>query len=304
MIRTVTGDITRQQLGHTMCHEHFIFDLARIRHDDFSFVKSVDEVVPEVELMMGLGIRSAFEMTTNDMGRNVVQLKELSERTGLQIVASTGFYLTQYHPDFIASASVRDIADIFVRDLTVGVGDTGIKAGLIGEIASSPERFEGYEKKILLAAARAAVETGAAVSTHTGPKTVVETVETLLAEGVKPDKIIIGHQDLVDDHDYHMSVLKYGVNIAFDTCGKVAYMADEARARNALKIVEAGYGDHLLLSNDVSRKTYYVSHGGTGYTGVMNKVVPLMREYGVKDTDILKMLWDNPARIADNENWK
>lgn len=304
MIRTVTGDIARKDLGITMCHEHFIFDLARVRHDDFSFVKSVDEVVPEVGLMMEYGVRSAFEMTTNDMGRDVGKLKELSGKTKLQIVAATGFYLTQYHPDFIASATVRDIADIFVKDLTIGVGDTGIKAGIIGEIASSPERFEGFEKKILLAAALAAKETGAAVSTHTGRHTVYETVETLLENGVAPDKIIIGHQDLLDDHDYHMSVLKYGVNIAFDTCGKVAYMADEARALNARKIIEAGYGDHLLLSNDVSRKTYYVSNGGTGYTGVMKKVVPLMREYGVKDEDILKLLCDNPARIADNENWK
>ena len=52
-----------------------------------------------------------------------------------------------------------------------------------------------------------------------------------------PDKIILGHQDLIDDHEYHLSLLERGVNIAFDTCGKSAYMPDETRAKNALSLI-------------------------------------------------------------------
>ena len=117
---------------------------------------------------------------------------------------------------------------------------------------------------------------------------------------IHADKIIIGHQDLIDDSDYHLSLLKYGVNIAFDTCGKVAYMADEVRARNAKKIVEAGYGDHLVLSNDISRHTYFTTFGGSGYLAVMGSVVPLMRKEGLSEDMIRKFLIDNPARIVDN----
>ncbi|MBQ2509781.1 MAG: hypothetical protein II529_03040 [Erysipelotrichaceae bacterium] len=296
------GDIEKSELGMTLAHEHFIVDLDRIRKDGYSFIKDTEEVEPEIAKAMGQGIQAAFEVTTNDMGRDVRKLKQISEETGLKIVCSTGFYLASYHPEWMNEATKEDVADIYIRDLCEGIDGTTIKAGLIAEIASSPKGFEGNEKKILEAAGIAAKRTGFAVSTHTGRYTAVETIETLLKEGVDPDRIIIGHQDLIDDTDYHLSLLKYGVNIAFDTCGKVAYMADEIRAENAKRIVEAGYGDHLVLSNDISRHTYFTTFGGPGYLAVMGSVVPLMRKEGLSEETIRKFLVDNPARIVDNPN--
>lgn len=284
----------------TLAHEHLIVDLDRVRKDGVSFILDVDEVVPEVEKAMAQGIEAAFEVSTIDMGRDVLKLKKISERTGLKIVCSTGFYLAEYHPDWMDNASKEEIAEIYINELMNGIGSTGIRAGFIAEIASSNAGFTGNEKKILEAAGIASKKTGFAVSTHTGRMAAIETIETLLNEGTEPDKIIIGHQDLIDDHEYHLSLLKYGVNIAFDTCGKSAYMPDETRAINALKLVEAGYGDHLVLSNDVSRHTYFTTFGENGYTAVMGKVVPLMEEAGLKKEDIRKFLVDNPARIIDN----
>lgn len=301
MIRTVLGDIDKSELGKTLAHEHFIVDLDRVRHDGFSFIFDIDEVVPEIRKAMDQGIQAAFEVTTNDMGRDVRKLKQISEITGLKIVCSTGFYLSAYHPEWFDKADKEEIAGIFINDLTNGIDDTGIKAGLIAEIASSPKSFEGHEKKVLEAAAIAVEKTGFAVSTHTGRFTAIETIETLLNGGVDPDKIIIGHQDLIDDPEYHLSLLKYGVNIAFDTCGKVAYCPDEIRAANARKIVEAGYEDHLVLSNDISRHTYFTSFGKQGYLAVMDSVVPFMRKEGLSEEIINKFLIDNPARIVNNE---
>ena len=300
MIRTILGDIGANELGMTLAHEHFIVDLNRIRKDGVSYILDVDEVVPEIEKAMAQGIEAAFEVTTNDLGRDVLKLKEISEKTGLKIVCSTGFYLSEYHPQWMDAATKEEIAEIYINDLTKGIGDTGIRAGFIAEIASSHDGFTGNEKKILEAAGIASRKTGFAVSTHTARPAAIETIETLLNEGVEPDKIIIGHQDLIDDHDYHLSLLKYGVNIAFDTCGKSAYMPDETRALNALKLVEAGYGDHLVLSNDVSRHTYFTTYGENGYTAVMGKVVPLMEEAGLKKEDIHRFLFENPARIINN----
>ncbi len=301
MIRTVLKDIEKSELGVTLAHEHFIVDLDRVRKDGYSYIKDVDEVVPEIRKAMDQGIQAAFEVTTNDMGRDVRKLKEISMISGLKIVCSTGYYLDPYHPKWMDDASKEEVAQIYVKDLTEGIDGTDIKAGLIGEIASSPEKFINNEKKILEAAGLASKLTGFAVSTHTGRNTAIETIETLLNEGVEPDKIIIGHQDLIDDHDYHLSLLKYGVNIAFDTCGKSAYMPDETRAANAIKLVEAGYEDHLLLSNDISRHTYFTSFGKQGYLAVMGSVVPLMRKQGLGEDKIRKFLIDNPARIVNND---
>ena len=303
MIQTITGRIPKNELGVTMCHEHFIVDLTTVRKDGVSKIENVEEVVPEIKLMMDLGVQAAIEVTTIDLKRDVKKLKAISEQTGLKIVCSTGFYLDPFHPDWLRKAGKEEIAEIFINDLTKGIDNTGIKAGIIAEIASSPEAFTASERKVLEAAAMAAKKTGAAVSTHTGRKTAQETIDILVNGGVKPDKIIIGHQDLINDSEYHLGLLKQGVNIAFDTCGKSAYMSDEIRAINAVKIIEAGYGDHLLLSNDVSRKTYFVSNHKTGYTAAMKIVVPLIKEKGASDQQIHKLLVENPSRILDNKAW-
>ena len=300
MIRTILKDMSSDELGLTLAHEHFIVDLDRIRKDGYSFILDVDEVVPEIRKAMDQGITSAFEVTTNDMGRDVRKLKEISEKTGLNIVCSTGFYLSEYHPEWLNETSKEEIAEVYIRDLTEGIDGTDIRAGLIAEIASSPKGFVANERKILEAAGIAARKTGFAVSTHTGRIAAQETVDILLKEGVEPDKIILGHQDLIDDPEYHLSLLKQGVNIAFDTCGKTAYMPDETRAMNALKLTEAGYADHLVLSNDISRHTYFTTFDGKGYLAVMGSVVPLMREYGLSEEIIHKFLADNPARIVNN----
>ena len=300
MIRTILKDISSEELGLTLAHEHFIVDLDRIRKDGYSFIQDVDEVVPEIKKAMDQGIRSAFEVTTNDMGRDVRKLKEISEKTGLNIVCSTGFYLSEYHPEWLNGATKEEIAEVYIRDLTEGIDGTDIRAGLIAEIASSPKGFVGNERKILEAAGVASSKTGFAVSTHTGRIAAQETIDILLKEGVEPDKIILGHQDLIDDPEYHLSLLKQGVNIAFDTCGKTAYMPDETRAMNALKLTEAGYADHLVLSNDISRHTYFTTFDGKGYLAVMGSVVPLMRQYGLPEEIIHKFLADNPARIVNN----
>lgn len=304
MIRTVLRDIPKEQLGITMAHEHFIVDLARVRKDNISKIETIEEVIPEIKLMQDLNVKSAFEVSTIDLGRDVKKLKQISEITGLNIVCSTGFYLHQFHPERLNEADAEQIADIYIKELTEGIDGTDIKAGLIAEIATSPEGFIGNEKKILEAAAIASVKTGAAVSTHTGKNTAFETVDTLLNLGVNPNKVIIGHQDLIDDTNYHIELLKRGINIGFDTCGKSAYMPDETRAKNIIKLIEAGYGDHIVLSNDISRRTYFTSYGQQGYLAVMKIIVPLLKEYGATQQQINKLLIDNPAEIVNNDNWQ
>lgn len=303
MIRTVCGDINPEKLGVTMCHEHFIVDLSIVRKDNESKIETVEEVSPEIKIMMDLGVNSAIEVTTNDMYRDVKKLKTISEKTNLNIVAATGFYLSEYHPDWLTSATPEEIAQVMIDDLTKGIDGTDIKAGVIGEIASSPKKFVGQEKKVLVASAIAHKATGATVTTHTGKFTAIETIETLINNSVAPDKIVIGHQDLIDDTDYHLSVLKYGVNIGFDTCGKIAYQSDETRAKNIIKLINAGYGDHIMLSNDISRRSYFTTSGKFGYTAVMGRVVPLLKEYGASEEDINKLLVKNPARIFNNDRW-
>ncbi len=114
MIRTILGDIGADKLGMTLAHEHFIVNLNRVRKDGVSYILDVEEVVPEIEKAMAQGIDAAFEVTTIDLGRDVLKLKKISELTGLKIVCSTGFYLSEYHPAWLDDASKEEIAAIYI----------------------------------------------------------------------------------------------------------------------------------------------------------------------------------------------
>lgn len=154
MIRTVLGDIPKEELGVTLAHEHFIVNLDKVRHDGYSRIDTCEEVEPEIKKAMALGIQAAVEVTTIDMDRDVRKLQQISKDTGLKIVCATGFYLQPFHPSFLKDATVDEIANIYVRELTQGVDGTGIKPGIIAEIASSKDGFTEEERKCLMAAGR------------------------------------------------------------------------------------------------------------------------------------------------------
>ena len=141
MIRTVRGDINPSKLGVTMCHEHLSVDLGRIRNDDDSTFGYSQLVIDEINFAKELGVQAFVEMSTNDMGRNVNDLLKLSNTCDVHIIAPTGFYLDQYHPQYIHDMSEDDIAEIFTKDLTVGIDDTNIKAGVIGEVCTNISSF-------------------------------------------------------------------------------------------------------------------------------------------------------------------
>lgn len=150
--------------------------------------------------------------------------------------------------------------------IAFGIDDTGIKAGVIGEVAGEADRLTESETKVLSAAARAGAHCGCAVTTHCQMgKMGLEQSALLQKNGQNPEKIVLGHLDLANDMEYYREVLKTGVNIAFDTCGKIAYLADEIRADNLCRLLDEGWGDHIMLSNDISRKSYLTANGKFGY---------------------------------------
>ncbi len=301
MIRTVNGDIDKSQLGVTMCHEHIALDLSRVRGDSDSTFDDRALITDELLKLKALGAQSVIEVTCNDMGRDVRSLQQYSAETGLHIVCATGFYLEAYHPQWVKDADPRDIAKLFVREITDGVEDTGVRAGIIGEVAAAQFEMAPSERKVLTAAGIAAAETGCAVTTHCQlGGLALEQAALLIGEGMQPDKIILGHIDLANDMDYYERILATGVNIAFDTCGKYTYLPDEVRADNLVTLLDKGYGDKIVLSNDISRQSYLTKFGKFhGYTAVLDKLRALLEQRGVGYDRMQPMLVGNPARILD-----
>ena len=234
------------------------------------------------------------------MGRDVLQLQRYSKAHKLHIIASTGFYLYPYHSEWLHSASVEDIAELFMKELTEGIENTEIRAGIIAEIATSKEKIYDSEKKVFEAAGIASQQTNCAVSTHCDMGTRgMDQIELLCKAGMKPNKIILGHTDLSNDTGYQIALLQSGVNLAFDTISKIKYLSDEQRADNFAALIEQGYEDHLLLSQDVSRLSYMTANGGFGYTAVLGYFMQLLRQRGVNELQLEKILVKNPARILN-----
>lgn len=302
MIQTVLGPIASSELGVVMSHEHLSVDLGSVRGDDDSSFTCSGLVLSEMERLRSAGANSVIEVSCIDMGRDVLALQEISRRSGLNIVCATGFYLEQYHPSWLADATVEKIEEVLASEFSDGVGETGVRPGVIGEIAGEQNEITDSERRVMVASAHVAAQVGCAVTTHCQlGQMALEQAELLVEAGMRPEKVVLGHLDLADDLDYYRRVLATGVNIGFDTCGKVAYLTDERRAANLAALASEGYAGQIVLSADISRQSYMYAKGGFGYTAVLDRVLPMARELGLADGAAQAMLVDNPAHIFDIE---
>ena len=298
MVQTVTGLIGQEEMGCTLSHEHLCIDLARVRKNDDSTFGYSDEVKLEIMRAKELGVRTIVEVSCNDMGRNIEELYRLSKECGVFIIASTGFYLDEYHSETIKKATIEEITNIFIHDLTIGIDGTNKKAGVIGEVATS-ECITESEKKVLQAAAYAAKEIGCAIITHCQLGKLGDEQASIFQEiGINPRKVVLGHIDLSNNIEYMCRLLDKGFNIAFDTIGKENYLTDDIRAKNLKILLDKGYTEQIVLSQDVSKKSYFSQKGKFGgYTTVLKSFVPKLLELGIDKKKIDKMLVTNPYQI-------
>jgi phosphotriesterase-related protein len=214
-------------------------------------------------------------------------------------VMGAGWYREAVYPDYIARTSVPELADMLVRDLEEGVDGTGIRAGIIGEIGTDIDFLTPAQERVFRAAARAQLQTGVAISTHcqrTG-RLGQDQVRILLEEGVAPDRIIIGHHGDKRHVDHELGLLEHGVYVQIDHVGFRDLQPDEQRARNVKAIIDAGYGDRLLISQDVCLPNHLRWFGGHGYGHLLERFVPMLREVGVSQDAIDRLLIHNPAEV-------
>lgn len=338
-VKTVCGELGRDQLGTVTTHEHVLLDLTGF-YQELPVPGIEDPATQKVE-MWNLGIlsRDCYALRDNlllvdedvqaeelarfrdaggdtvvdaslpGIGRDPEALRRISEKTGLNIIMGTGFYVGDTHPKELASMSDREVADLMVKELTEGVDGTGICAGYIGEIGIS-EIFDDKERKVLRAAALAQLDTGVAINVHINPWTTngIEAADILLDAGVAPDRICISHIDVENREDYVWALLKKGVYVEFDNFGKEYYIRREVRNSGygcfvhdtdrvtfLKKMIDDGYLHQVLLSCDLCLKNLMHKYGGWGYDHVLTNIVPMMEDEGITAEQIRTLLVENPA---------
>lgn len=298
MIQTITGKISANELGVCAAHEHLSIDLSRIKNNPDTILNDEVGMGEELGHFHRAGGRAMVELTNEGMGRNLERLRRLSKKTGVHIIACTGFYKDPYIPGFADGWSADEFADFFIKEATQGINGTGIYPGVIGEVGTSENEIKPIEGELLAGAALAGKATGLVVSTHTTLGTIgIRQIELMTRQGLPTDQLIVGHQDLNPNKEEVLEVLKTGAYIGFDTIGKTNYRSDEDRLSFLLEFIEAGYHEQVLLSADLTRKSHWKKHGGPGYDLVLREFIPKLRGTGVSEKIIDDLLIHNPAKV-------
>lgn len=304
-VMTVSGPIPPEKLGFTLPHEHTAIALWHVpdRSDYWELTPDDDLVTEELRDFRRRGGATIVDLTLDGVGRDPGRLRRLASVTGLNVVMGTGWYRGSYYPaeTLVDRRSVDDLAQVMIDELEHGVGGSGIRPGIIGEIGTDKPWVSALEERVHRAAARAALATGMAISTHGIQSDVgLAQLRIFTEEGVDPSRVVIGHADSHLDLDFHLAVLDAGANLGFDFLGH-RFGVEEAREPRLVEIIvellERGFGSQLLLSQDVCHDRQLKAYGGFGYVYLQQHFLPTLRTAAVAEREIRQMTVDNPARI-------
>lgn len=284
--------------GITYAHEHIPIDRSEVIEDEDALLDSQQLVIQELKELYKKGVRNIVEATCRGIGRNVAYAQKVATETGINIVQATGWYQSAFLPIEVYQLSVTQLAEMMIKDITIGIKNTDIKAGVIGEIATTKNRWTEQEEKVFNAAVIASKETHTPIMTHTSIGTLGrEQVEFFQKKHANLSKIIIGHVDLTGNPNYVLEMLKTGINVEIDTIGKNNYMSDAKRVDIIKAAQDAGFTDQIVMSMDITRKSHLKANGGIGYAYLLDSFIPELKAGGVTEGFINKMLVENPQRI-------
>ncbi len=296
---TVLGTIRPEEMGITQTHEHLFLD-AMDHYFGYEYVvDDEDMIAQEVQEFLSRGGRTICDVTLDEIGRNPQALVRLSRRTGLNVLMGCGWYRDFGYPKIVEELNSNQLADVLVKEIEVGVGDTGVRAGFIGEIGTGRHYIKPAEERVFRASALAQARTGVAITTHTTRwgTLAMEQIAMLEEFGADLSRVIIGHLGDRIGVKHWLPIAEKGVYLEVDNIGYLDYQPEWVRADNVAGLVKAGFVDRVLLSEDICTLKHLKYLGGKGYGYLLEVFVPMLRERGITDEQIHQMLVTNPARV-------
>ena len=268
------------------------------------------EAISEALIFKNEGGGTIAEVSNRSFARDPSALARISRATGLNIIMGAGYFISKVSSKTY-QLSEKILENEFVKEILEGVDNLGIRVGVIGEIGCSwPIKEE--EKKVLSAAARAQKITGIPISIHPGqhPDSPFEILDILVSVGGQPDHIIMSHLErTLLNYEYMERFAKTGCYMEFDAFGKEGYFSaaaetelsvdipnDHHRINMIIQLMQGGYGDQILVSQDICTKDMMTLYGGYGYAHILKRVIPIMRIKGLTEKDIMKIISNNPQK--------
>lgn len=342
-VMTVNGPISPDQLGMTITHEHVFIDftvpddtperwaaanrtrpvgatavglynapltmnilsavsLGAVNRDNWLLVDE-QVAIDEVTEFKRRGGGTIVDTTSIGLKRDPLALRRVSSATGLNIVMGSSWYRKGWHSAELDRRTVESLTEEIVRDITVGVGDTGIRSGIIGEVGTEGNPLVPNEIKVIRASGRASRLTGAPVTLHTSAllKEQPKVLDMLAAEGADLKRVIVGHSNpIANDLPFMKQLLDRGVYVQFDTLGRSpsvrTRLTDSDVAKGIVELIKAGFNDRILLSQDVCTKIQLKAYGGAGFSFIQEQFIPYLKQLGVTDVQINTIMVENPKR--------
>lgn len=324
MVNTARGSVDASSLGRTLPHEHIYLNLL----SDFRGTGLLNDpqlMEGEVRAFRDAGGTTIVDLTPSELtvggapdptGRfighhdsgyadhgtrtlnNVLALRELSERTGVNVVLGTGHYRDPYfRSSWLSRRSVEEVAERMILDVAEGFPGSDVRAGIVGEIGNDQWQMSALEERSFRAAGRAHRATGVTVSTHAPnwPMGMMQ-LDMLAEESVDPQRVIVGHCDTVNIPEYHLAIARRGAYVQFDTIRGGANYDIERRAGFVVHLVRAGFLSQILLSHDVCRRDHLKSMGGFGFVYIFEHFRAVLGELGLETDEMESILVDNPRR--------
>ena len=331
---TVLGPIASEAVGPSLMHEHLICDVTPpelaalggpeaaitletafdirydwgIHHLGNHRLTSEDLAAAELARLGAAGGSVLVEVSTLGLAPDPAALARISGRAGVHVVAGCGAYTEPYLPEGARAWSADDFARAMIVALTDGFVDTGVRAGIIGEIGCSWP-WTALERRVMAGAVAAQRATGAAITVHPGRdvQAPFEIAAFVAAEGGDLSRLVIGHIDrtLLDVEDA-VRLADRGVVVEYDFFGiEQAYYPfqdidlpnDGQRLRALRRLIEAGHLERILISQDICTRTRLSRYGGHGYGYLLKRVVPMMRARGFTGGEVDTMLIGTPRRL-------
>ena len=277
---------------------------------DNLILDDTDTAIEELIEFKKAGGNSIIDPTTVDLGRDPVALKKISNLLDINIITCTGYYKKEYNQKKISNYTVSDIYEEMLREITVGIGKTGIRAGIIGELGTG-EDISSTEKNVLIAAAKVNNEIGMPIMVHTEPWlpewiNVARQILNILKEnGANLEKVCLCHLSHgFFKYEYFKEIIDSGALLGFDDFGEPYggpefSPSDIHRIDNLVKLIVDGYTNNILLGNDVCHKMRLHKYGGWGYDHFLSNIIPKILEKGISNDIIDSLIKINPKNYLD-----
>lgn len=303
IIITVTGEISTDQIGLTLAHEHVLVDFIGADLSEpprYNSDEAFKVILPHILEIKNLGVNTFIECTPRYLGRDPLLLKRLSEETGINFITNTGFYgavSNKYIPEAVMKMPAETIAAFWIAEFQQGIDKTGIRPGFI-KIGVESGELSPFHQTLVKAAALAHKATGLTIKSHTGKAIpAFQQIEIIQSEGVKPDAFIWTHAHNEKDLTKHVKAAKMGAWISIDGFWGGTDKAEEL-AEMVVNMKKNNCLHRLLLSQDTG---WYDPDKPNGenyqpHTPLFKELIPALNEAGITGADMHQILVLNPGK--------